>query len=98
MKFLGVIVNHGRIHRTCLFAFTLLGATLAANVLDRFGGGEKISIDPNSRELTMDRSMVEHGARDLAKTASDAEVPPGLDQGLTFGIRDILHSPSFLVS
>jgi hypothetical protein len=98
MQFLSVVVNHGRIHRTCLFALTLLGGTLAANVLDRFRGREKISIDTNSRELAVDRPMMKHGACDLAKAATDAEIPSGLDQGLTLGIRDILHSPSFLVS
>jgi hypothetical protein len=97
MEFLGVVVNHGRIDRTCLFALTLLGTTLAANVLDRFRGRKKISIDTNSRELAVDRPIVEHGARDLAKAASDAKIPSGLDQRLTLGIRDILHSPSFLV-
>jgi len=98
VQFLGVVVNHRRIHRTRLFAFTLLGDALAANVLDRLGSREKIPIDTNSRELAVDRTMVEHGTRDLAKATSDAEVPPGLNQGLTLGIRDILHSPSLFVS
>jgi hypothetical protein len=91
-------MNDRRIDRTGFFTLTLSLGALCTDILDRFRGREKISIDTNSRELAVDRPMMKHGACDLAKAASDAEIPSGLDQGLTLGIRDILHSPSFLVS
>jgi hypothetical protein len=91
-------MNDRRIHRAGLFTLTLPLGALCTDILDRFGSREKIAKDTNPGKLTVDHPVVIHGAGNFAQTATDAEIPSGLNQGLTLGIRDILHSPSFLVS
>jgi len=88
-------MNDRRIHWADFFTLTLLLRALGTDILDRFGSWEKIAKDTDPGKFTVDHSVVIHGTRNLTQTATDAEIPPRLDQRQPLRIREVFYSPSF---